>query len=233
MNLYFNRLYREWSRYAVIAIIIISRLIQSAYFAPSGVPAYVGQYFKFYLITYTSFVLPMVYCIWIFGSFTQMQDEKIILRSDSRFKAFLNQMEYSFTDALLFSALLNATSLPFVFVQCGSAVNQLLFYLLCFLLQLLFFSLCSLLYFVIYLLFTRSYVSFIAVVAYGLFDFLITYGNTGKLWYYIGTGLLFVTNVASAVTNIRFLIAANIVLALISAFIYSKKDFLGRIEAKL
>ncbi len=232
MNLYFKRFYMQPSRYIAVAIIIFSRIILSEPLKLNGVPDYITVYTKFYDFYFISFFLPMVYCIWIFASYSDISDEKIILRSRSRLMVFLRQGIYIFMDSLLFTVLLNVTAMPIAFIQCPSASSHLLYLFINFFIQILFFLFCSFLYLIFYQLLKKSYAGFIAVILYGAMDLVVGYGNYDAKDLIFGAGRLIAYSIPIAVTNLRFLAALDIVAALIAAFIISKNDFLGRSEAK-
>ncbi len=229
MNLYIKYYYKQQSTYTVIAIIIISRLTQVALSTGSKYSDYINDYSIFFNFQFISFVLPIVYCIWIFSSFPLLQDEKIILRSGSRLKVLLLQGKLIFADALSFAVLLNITALPIVFFQYSSAVNHLPYFFFSFVLQFLYFLVCSLFYSIFYLLFSKSYVSALVVVVYGAIDYLAMNIVKTVTWS-CGSGRVAIADLKTASVNIPFLFSIVIFLTVISEVILSKKNFIGKAE---
>lgn len=181
MSYYYRLFWKEKLTWVLVAALLLISAFTS-YFYPyrmfildgdffSGSAVFAGQAYETYFFFRATDVMHVpVYALWIYAITRFFMDVKYCTRTESRARWLMQYLRISALLAVTYLAILNIPALVGSYVVGGVFLPVLPYYLYSFVLEFMLHMILSLLYFLVYLLTERSFVAFIAVVLYGVWD---------------------------------------------------------------
>lgn len=220
---------RRWIHYILLGALIIVQILQIV--QGLHMDNFVYQYLSQRTLNMFALFLAPIFCFWNLSAYTLCTDVKWILRADSPFACVALYARFTLLHALLYVFFSN-----FVLVGYGlivfQPVKEIGYVLLLLFFQLVFYLNCAWIYYIVMILCKdKSYLGFLAITVYGLWDYagemLAAYGK----WVNIATSYVVCSpevlgSVPELFFNFSVLAGTYVCLAVAGAWLTGSRDFL-------